>query len=197
MVRRRIEYRDFNLQDDVTVSSSDGTVKLYAGGPDGLGLHQTLNHSNEAKAVLWVDMDNDGDLDLFAGVYNEGVYLYVRHADGLLHLESEARGIPLIEGWDVRGISARDYDEDLDLDVYICSYHDAMSEVAQENILLQNDGSGHFTDVTETAGVGNGLMHSFQGIGSIGTGRDDDLWVINDRSVIPIPVPQPGQQHLL
>ena len=54
---------DFNLDgwDDVTVSSSDGTVKLYAGGPDGLGLHQTLNHGNEAKAVLWVDIDNDGD----------------------------------------------------------------------------------------------------------------------------------------
>ena len=179
---------DFNLDgwDDVTVSSSDGTVKLYSGGPDGLGLHQILTHGNEAKAVLWVDIDNDGDLDLFAGVYNEGVYLYVRHADGLLHLESEARGIPLIEGWDVRGISARDYDEDLDLDIYICSYHDATSEVAQENILLQNDGSGHFTDVTETAGVGNGLMHSFQGTWfDWDDDGDDDLWVINDRSIYP------------
>ena len=83
------------------------------------------------------------------------------------------------------GNQRRDYDEDLDLDVYICSYHDAMSEVAQENILLQNDGSGHFTDVNETAGK-YGLMHSFQGTWfDWDDDGDDDLWAINDRSIYP------------
>ena len=75
---------DFNLDgwDDVTVSSSDGTVKLYAGGPDGLGLHQTLNHSNEAKAVLEWTLTMTATWTCLPACTMK-VYLYVR-ADGLL-----------------------------------------------------------------------------------------------------------------
>ncbi len=179
---------DFNDDgwDDVSVSSSDGTVKLYQGGEDGLELHHEFQFDHEAKAVLWVDVDNDGDLDLLLGVMHEGVYLYIRHADGALYLESEGRGIPMIANWDVRGISARDYDEDLDLDLYICSYEDPYGATLQPNILLRNDGGGYYSDVTESAGVGNGLKHSFQGTWfDWDDDGDDDLWVINDRTVYP------------
>ena len=42
---------DFNLDgwDDVTVSSWDGTVKLYSGGPDGLGLRYSLCTEEEGN----------------------------------------------------------------------------------------------------------------------------------------------------
>lgn len=179
---------DFNLDgwDDVTIASVDGSVKLYQGGPEGLGLAESISHDSEAKGVLWVDIENDGDLDLVVGVLHEGLYLYVRMDNGLLVEQGQMRGLPLIPDWDVRGISARDYDQDLDLDLYICSYHDPMSPVQQENILLQNDGSGYFTDMTVQAGVGNGLQHSFQGswFDYDGDGYED-LWVINDRSIFP------------
>lgn len=172
--------------DDVSVSSSDGTVKLYLGGEDGLELHHVFQYDQEAKAVLWVDVDNDGDLDLLTGVMNEGVYLYIRHSDGALYEESEGRGMPMMDNWDVRGISARDYDGDMDLDLYICSYEDPYGAVLQPNILLRNNGGGYYSDVTEGAGVGNGLMHSFQGAW-LDWNDDglDDLWVINDRTIFP------------
>ena len=123
--------------DDVTASSVDGRVSLYKGGPDGLSFHQELTHGEEAKAVLWVDIDNDGDLDLFAGVMHHGVHLYMQQADGSLIEEGAARGIPMIPDWDVRGLSACDYDNDADLDIYIASYHATDSPLLQENILLQ------------------------------------------------------------
>ena len=170
--------------DDVTASSVDGRVSLYKGGPDGLSFHQELTHGEEAKAVLWVDIDNDGDLDLFAGVMHHGVHLYMQQADGSLIEEGAARGIPMIPDWDVRGLSACDYDNDADLDIYIASYHATDSPLLQENILLQNQGDGTFLDVTAFAGVGNGLKHSFQGAWfDFDEDGFDDLWVINDRSI--------------
>lgn len=170
--------------DDVTASSTDGRVSLFKGGPDGLALHQEMVHDSESKAVLWVDIDNDGDLDLFAGVMNVGVHLYLQQEDGTLIEDGVAHGVPILPDWQVRGFSACDYDKDNDLDIYIASYHAAESNLAYENMLLQNQGDGTFIDVTEEAGVGNGLKHSFQGAWfDFDDDGLDDLWVINDRSV--------------
>lgn len=183
-----ISTADFNGDgwDDVTVSGSDGWVNLYTGGPNGLTAFDAWEILDEGKAVLWFDIENDGDLDLLLGVLNVGVYLYVQQSDGSFSEEGAERGLPTLTSWNVRGFSARDYDNDGDLDVYIASYHDLSNQVVHENILLRNSGAGYFQDVTAIAGVGNGYMHSFQG-----TWMDfdddgfEDLWVINDRSIFP------------
>ena len=172
--------------DDVTAATSAGPVELYKGGPDGLGHHMTLPHDNESKAVLWVDVDNDGDLDLILGVYLDGLYLYIQDEDGALTEEGVNRGLPQWPSWDVRGISAADYDNDLDLDLYVVSYHASFDSLPHQNLLLRNEGGGHFTDQTDAAGVGNGHQHSFQGAWfDFDDDGDQDLWVINDRSVYP------------
>ena len=170
--------------DDVTAGTSDGPVELYKGGPDGLAHHMTIDHDVESKGVLWVDVDNDGDLDLFVGVLGVGLFLYIQQDDGTLIEEGESRGIPLWPGWDVRGISAVDYDNDLDLDVYVSSYHDDMDTVLYENLMLRNDGGGYFSDQTQLSGLGNGYKHSFQGAWfDYDEDGDQDLWVINDRAI--------------
>ena len=170
--------------DDVTVAGTDGLIKLYMGGESGLILDLVLDVEAEAKAVLWVDIDNDGDLDLFAGAAGVGVYLYIRQPDGTLNEEGSIRGIPLLVDWDNRGISARDYDRDGDLDIYIASYHDEMQQIAYENMLFQNGGTGYFEETTFQAGVGDGLQHSFQGAWfDYDQNGFDDLWVINDRLI--------------
>lgn len=179
---------DFNGDgwDDVTASGSDGWIKLYTGGPDGFTLHNEWQMSNEGKAVLWIDIENDGDLDLFVGVLQVGVFLFVQQDDGELIEEGLARGMPVLQNWDVRGFSARDYDRDGDLDLYITSYHDLSQSIIYENMLFQNGGNGYFEDITLAAGVGNGYMHSFQGAWMDFDGNGfDDLWVINDRSIFP------------
>ena len=179
---------DFNGDgwDDVTAANSNGDVTLFTGSAEGLEHFLTLEHSDESKGILWVDVDNDGDLDLFAGVLTVGVFLYMQQEDGSLVEDGAARGLPLLDEWDPRGFSAADIDGDLDLDIYISSYHDAQDNMPYENILLQNDGLGFFTDVTESAGVGNGFQHSFQGsFFDFDDDGDQDLWVINDRAVFP------------
>jgi hypothetical protein len=46
-----------------------------------------------------------------------------------------------------RGVNFGDFDNDGDLDIYVSNYR------LQENFLWQNDGSGHFTDVSSLKGV--------------------------------------------
>lgn len=175
---------DFNGDgwDDITLSETEGTIKLYAGGPAGPELTQTLTGTGEGRGVLWIDVDEDGDLDLWVARFEGGLELHIQGPDGSLTEEGVARGLPQLEGWRPRGLSANDYDRDGDLDVYITTYHIDVQDAFYPNLLLRNDGSGHFAEVAEDAGVGNGIQTTFQG-GWLDYDDDgwDDLWVINDR----------------
>ena len=175
---------DFNGDgwDDITLSETEGTIKLYAGGPAGPELTQTLTGTGEGRGVLWIDVDEDGDLDLWVARFEGALELHIQGPDGSLTEEGVARGLPQLEGWRPRGLSANDYDRDGDLDVYITTYHIDVQDAFYPNLLLRNDGSGHFAEVAEDAGVGNGIQTTFQG-GWLDYDDDgwDDLWVINDR----------------
>ena len=178
---------DFNLDglDDFTFANSDGTVVAYAQLPEG-GFelaHQILG-SADAQGVVWFDVDGDDDLDLMLSRRFSGMELYLR--DGVNLVESAAAsGLPTTDEWEMRGLSVADYDQDGDLDVYVCMYHDGTTGLS-ENLLLNNDGEGYFTDVTTEAGVGNGIQHSFQGSWFDFDGDGDlDLWVVNDREIFP------------
>ena len=136
------------------------------------------------RGVVWFDVDGDDDLDLMLSRRFSGMELYLR--DGVNLVESAAAsGLPTTDEWEMRGLSVADYDQDGDLDVYVCMYHDGTTGLS-ENLLLNNDGQGYFTDVTTEAGVGNGIQHSFQGSWFDFDGDGDlDLWVVNDREIFP------------
>lgn len=176
---------DFNSDglDDLTVAQASGNVSLYLRTEGGFDLDQELESEDQATGVLWVDVDGDGDLDLFAGRQENGVKLYIRNGSGELVDESSARGVPDWIEWKPRGISAADFDQDQDLDVYIASYHISIEEYHYSNALLINDGFGYFTLADDSVGVNDGIKTSFQGAW-LDYDKDgwQDLWVINDRA---------------
>ena len=179
-----ISAADFNGdgRDDLTIADASGEIYLYARAEEGFLTDTVLNGVSQPTGVLWVDVDGDGDLDLFVGRRDEGVRLFIRADSGEMVDESVVRGIPNWPGWRPRGISAADFDNDHDLDIYVASYHIGTQEYHYPNAMLINQGGGFFVLATDSVGVGNGIKTTFHG-GWLDHDRDgwQDLWVINDR----------------
>ena len=178
-----MSFADFNSDglDDLTFTHYEGGLKFFVQGPE--GFQETdlgVTFQGEAKGVLWLDYDNDGDQDLLVSNNNGPNKLWC-NIDGVLFDCSESSGIEAATDWLSFGLAAADYDLDGYLDVYICNYHDGFCS-SEPNILYHNNGDGTFTDVTALAGVGNGVAHSFQ---AAWFDHDHDglldLFVVNDR----------------
>ena len=97
------------------------------------------------------DMDGDGDLDLYLvqsgsvlkpGAKNPSNRLYRNRGDGTFEDATAGSGAD-VAGYGM-GVAAGDYDNDGDTDLFVTN--------AGPNVLLRNDGSGHFTDVTADGG---------------------------------------------
>jgi hypothetical protein len=113
---------------------------------------------NGVSSYAWVDLDADGRVDLYltddefvSGLMNPGPDCMLKaNPDGTF---SNVWTEPLIQGISLpgKGVTACDFDEDGDQDVYVSNYR------LQPNYLWRNDRNWNFTDVAVAYGVaGNG-----------------------------------------
>lgn len=87
------------------------------------------------------DYNGDGYLDVYVGGF-EGWEKQITYPD-LLLMNEGGKGFRLAQvyaGWRARGVTACDFDEDGDLDVYVSNYR------LQPNVLWMNDGHGAFVN---------------------------------------------------
>ncbi len=151
-----------------------------------------VDYLEPTHSALIVDLDNDRDQDL---VMASGRFLLLMENDGsgrfnrrLVHSTKSM----------ARSITAVDYDEDGDLDIYVCGYfprdaasdgvglgrpmpyHDANNGV--RNYLLANSGNWKFTDVTDSVGLDmNNRRFSYAAAWEdYDNDGDLDLYVAND-----------------
>jgi hypothetical protein len=190
---------------------SDGDADLYVNnyGPnvffrnngDGTFTDATaelnLADGNKVGAgASFLDMDADGDLDLYSANYVKFTYeshphrvigglprapspldfepetdtLYCNNGDGTFTDVTVESGIARHSG-NGMGMAAGDCDNDGDVDVFICND-------VRKNFLFQNDGNGHFEEVGSLVGV----AYNFRGRanGSMGSDcgdYDNDGWL--------------------
>ena len=127
-----------------------------------------------SRGTCSADLNGDGLLDLYVGGYEQwGVVaahpdtIYVNQGNGTFveHWRTAASQLQ-----QARGITAADFDEDGDVDVYVSNYR------LQPNLLWRNDGSLNFTDVAHEYGVaGDGELGAYgHTIGSAWGDLDDD-----------------------
>ena len=105
------------------------------------------------QAVVWGDFDNDGDLDFFIGNESriewperEGDYpsqLFLNNGNGTFTDVAAHAGVT--NDRLAKGVTAGDYDNDGDLDLYVSNIG--------VNRLYRNNGDGTFTDVAQQLGV--------------------------------------------
>jgi hypothetical protein len=136
----------------------DGTFEDIA---TEVGLASTTKH----RTALWFDADGDEDLDLVIAsdcrdlrpVDNgapcavfENLWLYEQGADGIFRDVTTDAGLDVAwGGWPNQhraGMAAGDIDGDGDLDLVVPGWQ-------MRPFLFRNDGGGHFTDITEAAGI--------------------------------------------
>ena len=162
---------------DRTEASSTGVLGLYSTG------------------CSWGDYDGDGHFDVFITNF-EGEYnvLYENQGDGFFLDASfvsgvTARGNPEV-GW---GTGFFDYDNDGDEDLFVANGHiypqaDAPytnASYRQPNFLLENDGSGRFTDISDKAGPGLAILEVSRGasFADFDDDGDIDIFVLNLNSI--------------
>jgi len=157
-----ISFCDFNNDgwDDITIATQTGDpLKIYKNNGDGtFSLETTLNPDNNAqqKQVIWVDVDNDGDKDLYVASDVGGSRLYRNDITSLVDITT-ASGLPTA-AIDNFGASWGDYNNDGDLDVFLCNRG---LNSPQQNYLYKNNGDGTFTNVSTAAGIDTGSHLSF------------------------------------
>ena len=109
--------------------------------------------------ACWLDYDNDGWMDVYfvqsgplPGAPRDATSphsrLFRNRGDGTFVDVTEKAGVGNAAGYG-NGCTAGDYDNDGDEDLYVTNFG--------PSVLYRNNGDGTFTDVTEQAGVRNGL----------------------------------------
>ena len=135
------------------------------------------------QGATFVDINNDGRLDIYVCRFNAPNLLFVNQGDGTFKEMGHAYGLDVK---DASGMAAFcDYDRDGWLDVYISTnlLDAARHPNGQRGYLLHNNRNSTFTDVTESAGIGGeSSSHS-----ATWWDFDDDGWpglyVANDYGV--------------
>src|SRR6266705_2397341 len=126
-------------------NNGDGTftdVSVKAGVADAKGYY--------GFASTFVDVDDDGWVDLLVANDSRPNYLYRNRHDGTFEDVSYLSGFALTEDGRVMasmGIAVGDYNRDGKLDVYVANFSDDYS------VLFRNEGNGIFSDITYQAGL--------------------------------------------
>lgn len=181
-----LSFYDFDQDgwDDLSFTMSNDSLEFYR---NNNGVFERMPSfvfgEGVVKHVLWVDYDNDGDMDLFLSSYQKPYKLYRNDGDFTFTDVSIEAGLAQVNEKHY-GASFGDYNKDGYLDLYVCTYEfeGDVSMYNKLNHLYRNNGDGTFTDVTLEAGVGDGITFSFQSVW-IDYDKDgrQDLLVINDR----------------
>jgi hypothetical protein len=148
-------------------NNRDGTftdVSRAAGVADTKGLY--------GFGVAWVDLDDDGRLDLLVANDSGPNYVYRNAGDGTFEDASYASGAALDgNGRDQAhmGIAIADYDHDGRDDIHITNFADDF------NVLYHNDGNLIFSDVSYQSGIAQATI-PFLGWGTDFLDYDNDTW---------------------
>ena len=200
---QNLTFADFNNDGWVDLFACDDNAENHIYMNDGAGIltqdtslidfDVTSSDDSGNYGSVATDFDNDGDLDLYIAKCRQGVnsptdgrridVMFVNNGDGTYTEDAASYG--LANGWQTWTASFGDIDNDGDLDL-LATNHDHESQI------FENDGTGHYTDITATTGFDitditpiESVMEDFDNDGFIDlfiTGSDSRLWRNNGNS---------------
>ncbi len=131
------------------------------------------NSGEWKQGAAFVDVNNDGRLDLYICRFRAPNQLFINQGDGTFKEEAAARGLAVVDACGMASFA--DYDRDGWVDVYIQTNlsNFIASPEGQRDYLFHNNGDGTFTNVTDKAGI---LAEKTQGHSAIWWDYDEDGW---------------------
>ena len=120
------------------------TFKYHA--VDDITKHMRMGHYDHGSAVAVADVDGDGLYDIYFVNQVGGNELWKNLGDGRFKNITAEAGVALSDRISVAAAFA-DIDNDGDQDLFVTT-------VRGGNVLFENDGHGHFKDITNKAGLG-------------------------------------------
>lgn len=173
---------------DLFFTSSQGQNKCYLNKgdwkfedvTDRAGLNKPDVHLS--AGVLMADLTNDGNTDIYVCRRPYRNLLYINRGDGTF----DERGVEM--GLGVTGAStcasAIDYDRDGDVDLFITrsgtTRRHGYLNPGDNDMLFRNEGDGHWTNVTEQAGLHDKGYGLSAGVGDMNGDGWPDIYVGND-----------------
>lgn len=168
--------------EDLTFATNANGIYLFLNEGGTYGDPIIYENEGDAKAVLWADYDNDGDVDLF--ISHDGAPCRLLSNDGEENLVdvSLSSGIQDVAIGRSYGAAWCDADRDGDLDLYVCNY-DWFE--GPGNWFFVNQGDGTFIEMAEVYEIQNEIQPSFMPSFSDYNGdMNPDLYVINDKTAL-------------
>ena len=110
-----------------------------------------------APVVIFADVDNDGDLDAYAGIpdqansIDETSEILLNDGSGRFSLASDDSDLRMPRSDTPYGAAFVDFDRDGNIDLWVAQYVAGSS--ASQDRLYRGDGSGSFVDVTRDVGL--------------------------------------------
>jgi hypothetical protein len=127
-------------------------ITFHHGNSVDVGKFYRANHYDHGTAVAVADVDGDGRLDVYFVNQVGKNALYRNLGGGRFEDITKQAGVGVGDRATV-GAAFADIDNDGAPDLFVTSVRDG-------NILFHNDGHGHFTDITKSAGVAGNGGHS-------------------------------------
>ncbi|WP_431157505.1 FG-GAP-like repeat-containing protein [Winogradskyella poriferorum] len=169
--------------DDISIATANGDPIRFFKNINGNYIEQSLNIPNnnwKNKQINWVDIDNDGDNDLFVTSDNQINRLFENSGNMVMTDITSSSGM-LNEVLITYGASWGDYNNDGYLDVFLSN-----RDTLIPNVLYKNNGNNTFTIVNNEVGLINTGTLSFCSA-FIDYNKDgyQDIYVANDKVQYP------------
>lgn len=177
-----VSFVDFNRDgwDDLTYGTSNNdSIYFYQNNSGNFTKIPSLfDVPLENNQVLWIDIDNDGDLDAFVSNHNGQDKLFENTGSMQFTDITATANITTGNLWTISAAST-DFDRDGYMDIYVIIRSPA---VPHSNILFRNNGDKTFSDVTDSMGVGD-LGKLPLGVAFLDYDRDgwEDIYIAQDR----------------
>jgi hypothetical protein len=112
-----------------------------------------INLRGRGRGSAWGDIDDDGLMDLGVGIQEDGFHLFKNLGNLQFREITLEAGITTRAGTNF-GVTFADADNDKDLDLFLCfGGYQNVNRHPQPNRLYENDGTGHFTEIPDAAGM--------------------------------------------